>query len=110
MYHDKLEVRPFCEEYDVQNILSFTVKKVYKRLAARYPLNTVVTFQFMHSCNFVRLGVLKAVWAVPYETPACWYNFLMDFFRLCIMRSEISNNFFVSCGLRYPRVSLYHAV
>ena len=31
---------------------------------------------------------------MPYETPTCWVNFLMDFFGLWSMRSEISNTFF----------------
>jgi hypothetical protein len=31
---------------------------------------------------------------VLYETPVCWDNFLMDFFGLWRMRSEISNSFF----------------
>ena len=31
---------------------------------------------------------------MPYETPICWDNFLMDFFGLWSMRSEITNTFF----------------
>ena len=31
---------------------------------------------------------------MPYETPTCWDNFLMDFFGLWSMRSEIPNTFF----------------
>jgi hypothetical protein len=31
---------------------------------------------------------------VPYETPTCWDNFLLDFFGLWSMRFEISNTFF----------------
>ena len=51
----QMEVCLVCKECDIQIVLSFTVKKVYKPLAVCYPLSPVTRLQFMHSYNFVRV-------------------------------------------------------
>jgi hypothetical protein len=63
--------------------------------ATRLALSPVSIHAQLQFCKGECIGLfIKIAWGVPYETPTCWDNFLMDFYGLWSMQSEISNSFF----------------